>query len=49
MTRWVMVEAVLVQDFKATKVNMAIRAVRAARVVIIIREVSRSNRVTRAI
>ena len=46
----VMVEAVLVRDFKATKADMAIKAVMATRVVIIIRGVSSSsNRVTRVI
>ena len=45
----VMVEAVLAQDFKVIKADMAIKAVRATRVVIIIRGVSSSNsRVTRA-
>ena len=45
----VMVEAVLAQDFKVIKADMAIKAVRATRVVIIIRGDSSSNsRVTRA-
>ena len=39
----VMVEAVLAQDFKVIKADMAIKAVRATRVVIIIRGVSSSN------
>ena len=47
----VMVEAVLAQDFKVIKADMAIRVVKATRVVIIIRGVgsSSSSRVTRAI
>ena len=46
----VMVEAVLLRDFKAIKADMAIKAVRATRVVIIIRGVSSSsNLVSRAI
>ena len=45
----VMVEVVPVRDFKETKADMAIKAVRATRVVIIIKGVSSSNRVTRAI
>ena len=45
----VMVEAVLAQDFKVIKADMAIKAIRVTRVVIIIRGVSSSNsRVTRA-
>ena len=44
----VMVEAVLAQDFKVIKADMAIKAVRTTRVVIIIRGVSSSSRVTRA-
>ena len=39
----VMVEAVLAQDFKVIKADMAIKAVRATREVIIIRGVSSSN------
>ena len=46
----VMVEAVLAQDFKVIKADMAVKAVKATRVVIIIRRVSNSsNQVTRAI
>ena len=46
----VMVEAALVHDFKATKPDMAIKAVRATREVIIIWGVSSSNnRVIRVI
>ena len=45
----VTVEAVPVQDFTVIKADMAIKAIRATRVVIIIRGVSSSNRVTRAI
>ena len=46
----VMVEAVLVRDFKTTRADMAIKAVRATRAVIIIRGVSSSNnRVIRVI
>ena len=45
----VMVEAVLAQDFKVIKADMAIKADKATRVVIIIRGVSSSSsRVTRA-
>ena len=45
----VMVEAISVQVFKVIKVDMAIKAIRATRVVIINRGVSSSNsRVTRA-
>ena len=39
----VMVEAVLAQDFKVIKADMAIKADKATRVVIIIRGVSSSN------
>ena len=46
----VMVAAVPVQDFKATKPDLAIKAVRVTRAAIIIREISRSNnRVIRVI
>ena len=46
----VMVEAAPVQDFKAIKLDMEIKAVRVTRAVIIIREVSSSNnRVIRVI
>ena len=45
----VMVEAVLAQDFKVIRADMAIKVVRAIRVVIIIKGVSSSNsQVTRA-
>ena len=46
----VMVEAVPVQGFKVIKVDMEIKAIRATKVVIIIRRVSSnsSSRVTRA-
>ena len=50
LTVWVMVEAVPAQDFKVIKADMAIRVVKATRVVIIIRGVgsSSSSRVTKA-
>ena len=46
----VMVEAVLAQDFKVIKADMAIKAIRATRVVIIIKGISSSSSswVTRA-
>ena len=44
---WVMVEAVLAQDFMVIKADMATKVIKATKVVIIIRGISSSSRATR--